>query len=286
MAQSEGSNAPLEGSNARNSAHTAIEETTTFIENLLELRDKDGRRVMSTSTMNRVSDLLKFCKDTTKTPEEKQAAVHCRGELERRLGLDAKYASAMRKLEAMQHDQFFLRYGDYYAAVLGRVRRQAKQTGKTQQPSKKTIPPAELSGDVDEDTSANPDTPIVNKESAPKILFTPWAHINGILSAEEDRMKDWEIETQGEDADSKPETPMTDYVQEVTRRTTDYDFELVRKSIHANAIRNKLAHSHLTQLAEENKWFKLAHALPTTLRTWLPHQRHVNNSLIPRVEAY
>jgi hypothetical protein len=241
--------------------HTNRTRTAEYLQELLEKRDIRGRRIISPLTEKRVRELLTLYNGSTIPSPGKEAIAYARDELEKRLLADRKYADAMEKLEEMQKQSFFLQYGDYYAAVLGSIRTIARGFS------------AKLSRDVSKsapvgDTDNSDLRTLVQDIKSARVIFQskPWATIYAILEDEDKSIKIWEREGLETASSSKPQTPMTHFLEAVTARTLDWNLDQVKVSIRAYVNRNSIVHADLQSLAANGDYFDLATRLAADLK--------------------
>lgn len=238
---------------------SSTSSTKAFLEELLS-PERKARRVISPMTEERAKELLAMCNLENASLGVQRAVTHAKAELERRLASDEKYAEEREKLNELHQEQFFLRYGDYHAMVLGKLRKGAKSAkSRTRKLDADTSRTTEKTLAIEEDSSK-----LIDGQSAQEIFRSrPWATINEILKTEDERIKWWELDgSPGE----KPKTPMLEFLFRISISSLDFNIEEVKRSIDAYSRRNQIAHTSLQNLAIEGQWLDLANQIQKDLQ--------------------
>ncbi|KAK0727743.1 hypothetical protein B0T26DRAFT_799670 [Lasiosphaeria miniovina] len=91
---------------------------------------RNGQRVMSPATEKRAKALVALCDTKELNATTLEVVRFAAEEMEKRLELDEKYAPALERIRQLEVDSFRLRYGDYLAAYMHRVRKNARILGR------------------------------------------------------------------------------------------------------------------------------------------------------------
>ncbi|KAK3945019.1 hypothetical protein QBC46DRAFT_372531 [Diplogelasinospora grovesii] len=235
-----------------------IEATANWLDGLLKENTAEGRRVMSPTTEANVRALLEAYQQAGNAPPETRAELiqaetltTIRREIDRRLVADAKYAEARWKLEKLEKDAWFLRYGDYHATTLGAVWTEARRIAEEAK--------AEASAATSSARTTSP-VPVVKTPeelALADFLSQPWITIDQTLRKEE--------VAAAFIPPGPPPTPMTDLVKKLISFLPDAIYQDVRSSIALYAHRNSMAQGHAGTLASSRKFYELAGKLNTDL---------------------
>jgi len=110
-----------------------------------------------------------------------------REQLEIRLRADNKYTDAINKLESLQRESIFIRYGDDYAVVLGSVRKAAR-TPQKDDPGAEVASHSWCPGLASEGTTKDGALPVPVPEAVDAgVVFSskPWTTIDAMPKNEE-----------------------------------------------------------------------------------------------------
>lgn len=202
-------------------------------------------------------------------------------ELIRRLETDNKYEAAKQRLEELNRDHFYLRYGDYFAVACSNLRkslrseiaaskkrakdekRRARRAERTKHIS--TIPQS-TSPDLPSSDSLSPypssANPKFGKEIVETFLLGTWSETNDTLQKEQNSINLWYEENE---RGPWPTTPMSDLVTELAEGATNIGFQVAKTSIKFYAERNQMAHSHIMAMARERDITKVSAQLQADL---------------------
>ncbi|KAK3374212.1 hypothetical protein B0T24DRAFT_667305 [Lasiosphaeria ovina] len=102
-----------------------VAQTRQWLQELLKSK-RNGQRVMSPATERRAKELVALCDSKELNATTLEAVRFATEEMEKRLELDEKYAPALERIRQLEVDSFRLRYGDYLAAYMHHVRKNAR----------------------------------------------------------------------------------------------------------------------------------------------------------------
>ncbi|KAI4864103.1 hypothetical protein F4820DRAFT_449308 [Hypoxylon rubiginosum] len=234
---------------------------TSWIRELLELKNEKGQRIMSPLTESRARQILAGFKgvgdgaDTSDNPWAKASLATLpaiKVEMTGRMEADAQYAECRIKLEQLAHDGFYLRYSDYYAITLNQLRTEVtkviKEAEKIAKKNRKKRSPLSEAGEMEleekESTEANTMAFFLNE---------PWDTIDERLNEEE----------------RPPAGPiyLKDLISQLAKAANLPGLRFVRSAIKLYAKRNDVAHKNLGDLAKSGHFHKLANTIEADLRT-------------------
>ena len=245
-----------------------IAATATWLDDLLKQKTADGRRVMSPLTEQSVRLLLAKLQDAARAPEEArveltQAAslAEIREHITRRLETDEKYAAARWKLEQLEKDTWYIRYGEYHATSLKALRNKAREIADdtrkaaaaariaANREAKKFGKTKKANGGI----FANAPTPTATpeEEAIKTFISKPWIEVDSILDEEEKN-------NAKHPPSRRPPTPMLDLVRELVSQIPMMTTMEARESMKIYALRNDIVHSHAGELARTGRLVKLA----------------------------
>ncbi|KAK3936641.1 hypothetical protein QBC46DRAFT_418584 [Diplogelasinospora grovesii] len=219
-----------------------LAEAKALLETLLHHKFYRGKqRIISPLTEHRLRTLLSWCDMKTPDPKWVESVLDTvTRELERRLDQDDELALARAKLNKFQVQAFLIRYADYTAGYLNKLRKQLKGNSRFMTSEDATV--------------AEPTGP--GEGSAREFFLSATAcEIDDRLEAEEQAVK-YHRETP---------TPLLDFFRKLCVFNMDADFDRVRLSISQYARRNRIAHRNFEELAKEGKWEELAEILTEDL---------------------
>lgn len=249
----------------------ALAATTDWLAGLLRQQTSTGKRVMSPPTEANVRAMLAKCERarSAETAEDTLAGTSLdimRREINRRLELDAKYATAREKLERVEQEAWFIRYGDYHAAALSSLKGEARATAKKwrlkqkRQAIKAAVDAAALRpitgpsiGPSTGPTSLPPAPPLTLEELMLETFITePFVEVDRMLTEEEEAARDRE---EGEAV----ATPMTDLIKKLVRQMPpQVMYRHIRGSVAIYSRRNQLAHGQCARMADDGQFLDLA----------------------------
>ncbi|KAI1371976.1 hypothetical protein F4677DRAFT_449810 [Hypoxylon crocopeplum] len=242
------------------------EETTKWLGNSLEKKSNEGGRVLSPETEKRIRQLMiAYEKSDFGHIKEKRAEVAdstlemMKDELVKRLTGDERYADAKKRLDALTHDMFFLKYGDYFAQTCGFLRSKLLQESKAarKQPIDTTLPPG---------------PPLGSEEEISSFKAKPWAAIFYGLSEEKRAFFNWHLEGESK---PRPAAPMTDLLRNLTNENGPVNYRQGWDSIMFYAKRSSVAHTHIGAMMTEHSTATVSYRVQEDLRD-LAHVTSVN----------
>ncbi|KAI1460564.1 hypothetical protein F4805DRAFT_478431 [Annulohypoxylon moriforme] len=186
-----------------------------------------------------------------------------KAEIGRRLATDEKYAQAKARLEKLNTEMFFIRYGDYFSQTCNFLRqkllaerkvvknRLKRQTRKERKRAKNESGPSPQAKKGPHDT-------IEQEETATQTGSPP--------SSPSEMDEEVENVAKGEGDQPSPTTPMIDLLEKLTKDQSFIAYLQARRSITLYGKRNDLAHSHIAVMMKDNEIIKAASRVQEDLK--------------------